>query len=352
VDWVLADDSGRVCAKKWRISAKLGRKERDVPPGMPAGTVDEVSLRKWTRGSKGAQDAQGRRVTILMNASPVMPRRLRLGGYDRVLLLSSLASLVERLPLRSARLVVFNLDQQREIYRTENFEPADFGRVSRALGELELGVVDYEVLKNRRGHVDLVAELIGEALEKRPDAVVFLGPKPRHLDKVRRSVLPQRLPGHPPFFYVQFRPFIVGSSFPDTLMNAVSHMNGKTFQVYSPRDFAAAILDITKALDGSRQSGSAGRPDHLRARRADRSPRGVRCSACVAASMHPACPRSLRGPEAVIDIEALHVRTDASHGEGRVGLVIRKALDGSTQSGTAGRPITFARGAQTAPCEE
>jgi hypothetical protein len=258
VDWVLADESGRVCAKNWRINAKLGRKERDLPPGMAAGTVDQISLRRWTRGSRGPNDPQGHRITILMNAAPVMTRRIQLGGYDRILLLSSLASLVERLPLRSARLVVFNLDQQREIYRTENFEPADFSRVARALSELELGVVDYDVLKNRRGHVDLVAELIGESLEnRRSDAVVFLGPKPRHLDKVQRSLLPERSPDHPPFFYVQFRPFIIGASYPDTLMNAVSQMKGKTFQVYSPGDFAEAILDITKALEQSKRSGAA-----------------------------------------------------------------------------------------------
>ena len=261
VDWVMTDESGHVCAKNWRINAKLGRKERDLPPGMAAGTVDQISLRRWTRGSRGPNDPEGHRITILMNAAPVMTRRLRLGGYDRVLLLSSLASLVERLPLRSARLVVFNLDQQREIYRTENFEPADFSRVSRALSELELGVVDYDVLKNRRGHVDLVTELIAESLEQqRSDAVVFLGPKPRHLDKVQRSLLPERSPDHPPFFYVQFRPFIVGASYPDTLMSAVSRMKGKTYQVYSPGDFAEAILDISKALGQTKRSASVGGP--------------------------------------------------------------------------------------------
>ena len=257
VDWVMADESGRACAKNWRIEAKLGRKERGVAPGAAPGTVDQISLRRWTRGSKGPDNPEGHRVTILMHAAPVVSRRLRLGGFDRVLLLSSLASLIERLPLRSARLVVFNLDQQREIYRTEDFEPPDFTRVSRALSELELGVVDYDVIKNRRGHVDLVAELIGEALEqKSSDAVVFLGPKPKQFDKVQRSLLPERSPGQPPLFYVQFRPFVIGYSYPDTLMNAVSRMDGKTFQVYSPSDFAAAITEINRALEKAKRSAS------------------------------------------------------------------------------------------------
>lgn len=255
VDWLLVDEAGRVCSADWTIRAKLGRKERAIQPGMAPGAIEDISLRRWTRGSGGMRTEEGHRVTVLLNAAPVTLRRLRLGGYDRILLLSSLASLLERLPLRSVRLVAFNLDQQREIYRTDNFASSEFGRLSRALGELELAVVDYEVLKNRRGHVDLVADLVTESLEKHSsDAVVFLGPKPRHLDKVSRSLLPERAPGDPPFFYVQLRPYVAMSSFPDTVMNAVSRMNGKTFEVYTPGDFAEAIKDIGKALDERKRS--------------------------------------------------------------------------------------------------
>lgn len=249
VQMLVTDNSGRVCSKDWKITAKLGRKEDDVTPGMRAGTVDEISLRKWTRDSRGPTDQQGSRITVLMNVSPVFPRRVRLGGYDRILLLSSLASLIERLPLQSMRLVLFNLDQQREIYRDENFEPAAFGRVAQALSRLELGTVDYEVLKNRRGHLDLMADLIGQSKTTQSDAVVFLGPKPWRFDSLDKSVLPERSAGDPQFFYVQFRPFLAGAAYTDTLMKAVKQMGGKTFDVYTPGDFAEAIRDISRALE-------------------------------------------------------------------------------------------------------
>jgi hypothetical protein len=254
VDWLLTDDSGRVCTDNWTVNAKLGRKERDAVPGMPAGTADEISFRRWTRASKGAANEDGSRVTLLVNASPMTPRRVRLGGYDRVLLLSSVASLLERLPLRSVRLVVFSLDQQREIYRNEDFTSADFDKVSQALSQLELGTVDYDILNNRMGHIDLLTELIGESMSaEQSDAVLFVGPKPRQHDKVGRSLLPERVPGQPPVFYVQFRPFVVGPNFPDVIMNAVKQMGGKTFNVFSPGDFAEAILQISRTLDQSRR---------------------------------------------------------------------------------------------------
>ena len=252
VELMVRDDQGRACADDWTINAKLGRKENDVPPGMSPGEVDEISLRKWTRGSTGPSNQQGLRVTVLMNASAIMPRRVRLGGYDRVLLLSSLASLVERLPLRSVRLVVFSLDQQREIYREEEFEPADFGKVSQALSSLELGTVDYTTLQNRTGHIDLIADLVRESYkDAQSDAVIFLGPKPWYFDKVQRSALPPRTPDDPPFFYVQFRPFIHAAAYTDSVTSAVKQMGGKTFDVYTPGDFAQAIRDMRKLLGES-----------------------------------------------------------------------------------------------------
>lgn len=251
VDWLMTDDSGRVCIKNWKVHAKLGRKERGVEPGMAPGVVDEISIRKWTRGSSGANDDGGRKVTILMNANPVMPRRTRIGSYDRGLLLSSLAAAIERLPLRSVRLIVFSLDKQREIYNNDDFQPTDFSAVSRALERLELGVVEYEVLKNRRGHIDLLSDLVSDAVNSGDsDAVLFLGPKPWQFDKVKREELPVTAASKPaPVFYIQFRPFIFGATYPDTIMNAVKRMDGKTFEVYSPGDFAEAIRDINAVLE-------------------------------------------------------------------------------------------------------
>jgi hypothetical protein len=253
VDLLVSDETGRTCSKNWNIQAKLSRKENDVPPGMAAGAVDEIALRKWMRSSKAPALEDGYRVTVLMNVSPMMPRRIRLGAYDRMLLLSSLASLIERLPLRSVRLVLFNLDQQREIYRDENFEPARFNRVNQALSNLELGTVAYDVIRNRNGHIDLLAELMEDARkEDRSDAVLFLGPKPWKFDKAPKSSLPERSSADPAFFYLQLRPYLASASLTDTIMGAVKHMGGKTFDVYTPGDFAEAIRDVTKALEARR----------------------------------------------------------------------------------------------------
>jgi hypothetical protein len=212
--------------------------------------VDEVGLRRWSRGSKALAEPGGdRHITVLMNVSPILPWRTRLGGYDRSLLLSSLAALLERLPVRKVRLILFNLDQQRELFQDEDFGPSDFGRVANALGTIELGTVDYSTLKNKSGHIDLLTDLIEKARKDREsDAVVFLGPKPWRFDKAPRGAIPQRGSSDPPFFYVQFRPRMQAAAHTDTIMSAVKQMGGKTFDVYTPGDFAAAIREVNKAL--------------------------------------------------------------------------------------------------------
>ena len=70
-------------------------------------------------------------------------------------MLSSLSSLLETLPAQSVRLVVFNLDQQKELFREDTLTPRAFDRASESLNNLQLQMVDYKVLQNREGHTSV-----------------------------------------------------------------------------------------------------------------------------------------------------------------------------------------------------
>ena len=247
IELLLMDNAGRVCTDSWQVQAKLGRKEREVKPGMEAGEVDEISLRKWTRGIDTPEGGR-RSVSLLLNAAPMSLRRVRLGGYDRVVLISALASILERLPVRKVRLVVFSMDQQKEVYRSEDFQASEFGRLTQALNRLELGVIDYETLQNRRGHVGLLAGLLDEALngDEKQDAVILLSPPTRYTEKVPAETLPAP-DGRSRVFYLQFRSWM-GAVFSDTVANAVRRVDGKKYEVYSPAHFASALAEVIQAL--------------------------------------------------------------------------------------------------------
>ena len=113
VRWVLADETGRVCRKDWTIEAKLNRGERKVKVAMAPNSVSDLSLRGLRPTRPASDDAAPVRLTGPDARGPGFSPPDPYGARDRVMLLGTLSSLLERMPTKSVRLVVFNLDQQR-----------------------------------------------------------------------------------------------------------------------------------------------------------------------------------------------------------------------------------------------
>lgn len=180
VEWMIADEDGRQCRKNWRMEAGLGSDDRNLKTDMAAGMVTEASFRRWSLESSAA-DFPLSHLTILLHAAPLVPNLTRLRLQDRMMLLASLASLLDSLPARSVRLVVFNLDQQRELFRQDELKPEAFPKIAQAISDLQLQLIDYHLLANQHGPADVMATLIKEETEAKPpaDAVIFLGPPSR-----------------------------------------------------------------------------------------------------------------------------------------------------------------------------
>jgi hypothetical protein len=247
VSWKLQDETGRVCRKQWSFKAKRSRSENKVRVAMEPNTV--VALSNWMAGGRRAMDdAAPLRLTVLMHAAPTSPRRTRMTARDRFLLLGTLSSLLERLPTRSVRVVVFNLDQQKELYRKDAFAADGFNDVSQALDSLELGLVNYQVLQNDRGHVELLRDLVNQEVgaPQRSDVVLFLGPMARYFDKIPDTAFDKPVAGSPRFFYFQYRSPVMRmqATFPDVIHSAVSKLKGKTVIIHSPGDFAKGIDQV------------------------------------------------------------------------------------------------------------
>jgi hypothetical protein len=250
VVWKLVDDHGRVCRSAWNAEAKLTRGEKKLRLTIPPGTVAEFSGRGLPPANTGPDDAPPFRLTVMLHAAPASPRRTRLSGRDRFTLLGTLSALLERLPARSVRLVVFNLDQQRELYRQDQFQLDNLDQVAQSIDQLELGLVDVHVLQNRRGHIDLLANLVNrEATDPNPsDVVVFLGPASRFMEKPSSSAL-ERPPGlSQHLFFLEYRPpFLrMQSSVPDSIASAVGRMKGKRLVIGTPGEFAKAIEQVER----------------------------------------------------------------------------------------------------------
>lgn len=243
VDFKMLDDAGHVCRKSWNVQAKRGSGEKSVKMAMPPGSVADLALRGAPR-TIPKDDAAPFRLTVLLHAAPAMPRRTRVSPRDRAMLLGTLSAMLERMPAQSVRLVAFNLDQQRELYRREAFALTNLGEVAQAIDEMQLGTVDVHVLQNRKGHADFTALLLRKEMAEPnlSDVIVILGPPSRFFDKAPKEALPTTAEPGPRLVYLQQVPaFPLGALVSDTIGHAVSKLRGKTLTVRTPGDFAKAI---------------------------------------------------------------------------------------------------------------
>ena len=254
VDLMLVDQSERVCRKHWQVEVKLSGGDREVRVAIPPGSVVPFTFETWKSmlDERRVNASRPLRLTILLHTAPIFRRSSTLRTYDQEMLLSSLAALMEQLPYTQVKLVAFNLDQQAELFRQENFDTATWDRLLEAMEKLQLGTVSYNVLTRRAGHVDLLNKLVEEELggASRSDAVIFLGPTARQSDKP--PVLPQHAEGasQPLFFYFEYKPYwFRGAEFPDVLYHMTRALAGKVFRIHSPSEFASAIKAVQAALE-------------------------------------------------------------------------------------------------------
>jgi hypothetical protein len=246
VSWKMVDERGRVCRKEWDVEARLRRSENAVRVALPPNTITDFSLR-GVATVPPKDDARPIRLTVFLHAASMNPRRMRLSPRDRGLLLGALSTLLQRVPVRSTRLVVFNLEQQKELYRRDGFEPEELDDVAQTIDALQLGLVDYGVLKNRTGHLGLLADLLRrEAGESDPaDVVLFLGPLASYSEKLPGGEWAPGPESATRFFYFEYRPPVqMQSVLPDTIQRTVAQLKGKVILIRTPGDLAKGIEQI------------------------------------------------------------------------------------------------------------
>jgi len=261
VDVAVTDPQGRACRKHWRIETKRNGAEKNVPLALEPGTVSPFTFETWKRNRT---EVAGRplRVSIFLHAIPLSRRVMSMRMSDQEVLLGSLASLRAQMPGAQLKVVAFNLDQQKEIFRDPAFEEEGWDNLLAALETQQLGTVSYQVLQRGNGHIDFLNQLTGGEIgsAEPADAVIFLGPTARQSGKP--MLLTARPPGPgPQFFYFEYKPYWYrNGDFPDVVYHAIRALSGKTFRIHSPSDFATAVQALRAALDLRSPPGAGSEP--------------------------------------------------------------------------------------------
>jgi hypothetical protein len=275
VRWGLLDDLGRFCRQEWTVDAHLTAAERSEKVAMPPDTAGDFS---WRPRATANGATKFRQVTILLNAT--MPARPVTRGGLPVdqwgMLVSMLASLVEQMPGTSVRVVAFDTAQQRELFRKDDFTPADINDVAHVANARQRWAIDYQALQNPSGGWDLLRDLENKEMHATApsETVIFLGVPQARFDK-----MPPGMPGPEPaprFFYLKYGPtptmaqalqsMDVGgrgldggrsmgvprlnppgaADQPDLIEQSVRRLNGKIFTISTPADFSKALTTIER----------------------------------------------------------------------------------------------------------
>lgn len=288
VAFAVSDDDGRICRKEWDVAAAAGRGERSIRVAMEPNKVADLSYSAPAE-SVAVGPPVPRRITVLMNSSPPYRPHLRPDFQPgltilrteapefvdyRESLLGILSSLLEKLPGTVVRLVVFDLDQEREVLRQDEFTLRDMDKAAHAADDLAHWVVTVRELQAQPGRWGLLTKLIRREINEQDpaEAVLFLGPRIGSAEEMPAHFLESEKRADIRFLYLQYnlshegmlagippemstapperRPSLpkIGLEIDqmDAIDQAVTRLRGKTLTVCSPLDFARAIAAIKR----------------------------------------------------------------------------------------------------------
>lgn len=242
----IVDEQNRVFRKKWRVRTEGAPGGETSPMSLAANTVESISLPHWD----GAKDGStGLRLTVLLDAAPFSKYSATLHAWDRAFLLGAVSSVLRQLPLASVRLVAFNLDQQREIFRQEHFDTPGLARLASTLAELELKTISYKTLAQDKGWQQLLTRLVREECDRKPpsDAVVFIGITQSFRSDWDKAELTIQAESSTPIFYFEYSP-TYGAEFPDVIERLTKKLDGSVYRLHSPEDLANGLDKMRKVL--------------------------------------------------------------------------------------------------------
>ncbi|HEU0124378.1 MAG TPA: hypothetical protein VFQ91_27865 [Bryobacteraceae bacterium] len=231
------DNRNAECTKEWSIRAAAGKAASRLEPNQ----VTAVGEERW-RGL--AKDGPENRLTVILDASPLMPRRnmVKLSSYDRSVLLTSLVTLLDTTRATSANVIAVDPRNRKIIFQTERFTQRELRRLARAVDSINMGIVSVDTLRGPSSS-DFMETVLAAAQDpaSRSDATVFLGPVWSWYGKLtpRSREIAQGLPN------AHFLGLTRFPGLPDNLVaQVVKAANGRVKQLVTPNDFAKALEKV------------------------------------------------------------------------------------------------------------
>jgi len=258
VDWLMRDRSERVCADNWDTEAVLAPKDKGIALVIAAGAVQRSSAEQFNE-EPPVQRAQGEEplnVKVLINFAPQNSLSAALQPVDTTALISILRGISREPRIGKFSITAFNMQEGKIVYRQSDGDRIDFPALGKALDSLNLGTVDLKRLGEKHSDTNFLADLIQKEVagdgDRRPDAVIFAGPKVMLDANIPQESLRQVGGVDFPVFYMNYNLYPQANPWKDAISHTVKYFRGTEYTISRPRDLWFAVSDLVTRVVKSR----------------------------------------------------------------------------------------------------
>ncbi len=249
VDWLIRDRSERVCSSSWQLEAALPARDKQMALSIGANAIEALRPEQFHEEppiERTASDS-ALNIKLLVNFAPQKATASSLRPLDTMALVSILRQLSREPKIGKFSVVAFNLNEQKIVYRQADTDRINFKDLGESLNNLNPGTVRLAQLAEKHSDTHFLANLITTEAgrgDKRPDALVFAGPKAMLDANVPEDNLRQVGELDFPVFYMNYILNPQATPWRDAIGNAVKFFKGQEFTISRPRDLWFAVTEM------------------------------------------------------------------------------------------------------------
>ena len=251
VDWMMRDRMERVCSSSWDVTAALTSRDQGIKLAIAPNVIDtsDAEFFKEEPPVTRLQPEDAFKVKVLMNFAPQQGAAATMQPVDTSALVSILRNISREPRIYKFSIVVFNMNEQRIVYRQDDSDQIDFPKLGKALASLKFGMVDYKKLADPHSGSDFLSRLVMDELgNNKNDAVIFAGPKVSLNDSVPMDSLKELTSVSYPVFYLNYNLSPVQNPWRDPIGNIVKRLRGYEYTITRPRDLWTSWSDVMSRI--------------------------------------------------------------------------------------------------------
>lgn len=253
VDWLIRDRAERVCSSSWKLEAVLPAKDKQMALSIAANAIEPMRPEQFHEEPPVERNVSDPPLSIkvLVNFAPQKATASTLRPLDTMALVSILRQLSREPKIGKFSIVAFNLNEQKVVYRQADTDRINFHDLGESLTSLNPGTVRLAQLAEKHSDTNFLANLITSETgrnDKRPDALVFAGPKAMLELNVPEDNLRQLGELDFPLFYMNYILNPQATPWRDAIGNAVKFFKGQEFTITRPRDLWFAVTEMVSRI--------------------------------------------------------------------------------------------------------